>query len=283
MPKTRSTIMCILMVILFFIFSSTLSALDRQTAQEYFLNHLSEHFTEPHEIVWIHDLVINQDVCSKMVLKAPPLKLSEFRANVFSDESIERGLLFLQQHAAYFDLAVEVGGNSEDFRFDIAATLRLESDFGRTLGFTPVLTRYFERYTRFKGDWSRKNLIAKEVVPFLRFAQANDWKVCAIRGSRASAIGLPQFMPFNLPLAVDGNDDGKIDIVESVPDAIMSIAHFHVRNGWRSSWCGRVRAHFNYNPLRKLKDAGCEEKFRGHWYVRMKMQYADELKKRLSD
>lgn len=46
-------------------------------------------------------------------------------------------------------------------------------------------------------------------------------------GSWAGAFGQTQFMPSTfLELAVDGDGDGRRDLVNSVPDALASTANF---------------------------------------------------------
>lgn len=55
-------------------------------------------------------------------------------------------------------------------------------------------------------------------------------------GSFAGATGLPQFMPISiLHYAVDGDKNGKIDLRNSKPDAIMSVANFLVKHGWQKN------------------------------------------------
>lgn len=54
-------------------------------------------------------------------------------------------------------------------------------------------------------------------------------------GSYAGAIGLPQFMPISIEhYAVDGDNDGHIDLRNSNQDAIMSVANYLSKHGWRA-------------------------------------------------
>ena len=64
--------------------------------------------------------------------------------------------------------------------------------------------------------------------------QASPFKKCLNQlGSYAGAIGLPQFMPGSIRrFAVDGNNDGKIDLRNSPEDAIASVANFLKAHGW---------------------------------------------------
>ena len=65
-------------------------------------------------------------------------------------------------------------------------------------------------------------------------SQASPFKKCLNQlGSYAGAIGLPQFMPGSIRrFAVDGNNDGRIDLRNSPEDAIASVANFLKAHGW---------------------------------------------------
>lgn len=57
-----------------------------------------------------------------------------------------------------------------------------------------------------------------------------------LRGSWAGAFGQTQFMPTSfLSFAVDGDGDGKIDLVGSIEDALASSANYLVAHGWEAS------------------------------------------------
>ena len=56
-----------------------------------------------------------------------------------------------------------------------------------------------------------------------------------VTGSYAGAIGLPQFMPSSYRnYAIDFNNDGVSDLVNSVDDAIGSIASYYSKHGWKT-------------------------------------------------
>ena len=55
----------------------------------------------------------------------------------------------------------------------------------------------------------------------------------SLLGSFAGAVGMPQFMPGSIRrFAIDFDGDGKIDLRNSVPDAIGSVASFLSLHGW---------------------------------------------------
>ncbi|MFW5639795.1 MAG: lytic murein transglycosylase [Thermodesulfobacteriota bacterium] len=73
-----------------------------------------------------------------------------------------------------------------------------------------------------------------ELKAFLTFTQAENIDPHTVVGSYAGAMGYCQFLPSNaLKLARDGNGDGRIDLFNHA-DAIMSVASYLNRHGWRS-------------------------------------------------
>lgn len=65
----------------------------------------------------------------------------------------------------------------------------------------------------------------------LEEGRAFGWDLFKIPGSPTGAIGLVQFEPSSLNLAVDGNDDGKVDLFDPA-DAILSAANYLATRGW---------------------------------------------------
>ena len=108
--------------------------------------------------------------------------------------------------------------------------------------------RYFLKRVRKKYIWAKKQLKVLKII--YDFHKIDVFK---IKGSWAGAFGLPQFIPTTfLHYAVDGNDDGKIDL-NHFPDAILSIANYLKRNGWRDNFSRekkfKVILKYNYSKL----------------------------------
>lgn len=80
---------------------------------------------------------------------------------------------------------------------------------------------------------SKSNWAYRELKAFLTYTKRENMDPVKIKGSYAGAMGIAQFMPSNiLTLAVDGNNDGKIDLFDH-SDAIFSIASYLKKHGWR--------------------------------------------------
>jgi len=111
----------------------------------------------------------------------------------------------------------------------IVAIWGVESDFGASLGTFPVLDAWATlachkpselRVSNFYGSM---RLLASGRVAADRFT-----------GSWSGAFGLTQFIPTSYEsYAADGDDDGKVNLFDSVPDAMASTArHLTERTRW---------------------------------------------------
>ncbi|MBN8437589.1 MAG: lytic murein transglycosylase [Candidatus Accumulibacter sp.] len=122
---------------------------------------------------------------------------------------------------------------AERYRVDadtVVAVWGVESNFGRNFGKRPLLTSlgtlacFGRRQAYFRGEF----------LSTLKILDSGDITPERLVGSWAGAFGHTQFMPSTfLRLAVDGDGDGKRDLMDSVPDALASTANFLHRAGWR--------------------------------------------------
>src|SRR5262249_33385547 len=112
-------------------------------------------------------------------------------------------------------------------RYAIAAVWGIESDYGRLAGrwslpqaLSTLVCMAPRRQDYFRG----------ELVATLQIVQRGDLAPQQLRGSWAGAVGQTQFMPSTyLRLAVDGDGDGRKDLVGSTSDALHSTANFLAR------------------------------------------------------
>ena len=112
----------------------------------------------------------------------------------------------------------------------LVAVWGVESDFGKTFGFRPIvqslatLSCYGQRASYFKSEF----------VAALQILQRGDAAPERFTGSWAGAFGHTQFMPSTfLRNAVDMDGNGHPNIVDSVPDALATTANFLRKSGWQ--------------------------------------------------
>lgn len=79
----------------------------------------------------------------------------------------------------------------------------------------------------------RETFFKNQLLALMKSADNDHIEISKIYGSWAGAMGHFQFIPTTLEqYGVDGNHDGKIDIVNSVSDAMFSAGNYLSKLGW---------------------------------------------------
>jgi membrane-bound lytic murein transglycosylase B len=229
--RGMKSVMSTLFLVVFFV--NVLYAHTPEERQADLVHELKEHF-DPQ---WIDDIFNHQNMCRGHEVPQEKIKgWWQLESRIMSDLSLERGeAFFLSNEKVLRDASVSFD-DCEDLPYVILSILRIESDFGENRTGIPVIQTLFDKYQRVQdgksGDKKRTKIFSRAVIPFLRLAEENEWNVCEIRGSRAAAFGYPQFIPESLSLAVDGDNDERVDIVGSLSDASYSISNYLVKNDY---------------------------------------------------
>jgi membrane-bound lytic murein transglycosylase B len=178
----------------------------------------------------------------KLVLPPPPgfqKNWKVYRSRFVEPKRLAAGQQFWKKHQAFIKETSDKTGVPPEV---IVSIIGVETIYGRnmgnfsvrdtlvTLGFQyPDTPNRKARETLFKNQLEDLVLLCWKENP-----KAKPFKACLNQnGSYAGAIGLPQFMPGSiLRFAVDGDQDGKIDLRNSPQDAIASVANFLKAHGW---------------------------------------------------
>ena len=84
-------------------------------------------------------------------------------------------------------------------------------------------------------DGRREKFFTNQLLALMKIADKNNLDINGIYGSWAGAMGHFQFIPTTLAAyGADGNDDGKIDIINNISDAMFSAGNYLNKLGWRS-------------------------------------------------
>ncbi|MBY0270669.1 MAG: lytic murein transglycosylase B [Burkholderiales bacterium] len=151
----------------------------------------------------------------------------EFRARHVNDVRITGGLKFWNEHADVLERAAAAYQVPPEI---IVATIGIETMYGRRTGNVNVLDALV---TLAFGYPRRADFFRGELEQFLLLTRENDWKLNAVRGSFAGAIGIPQFIPGSYrKYAVDFDGDGHRDL-RQVADAVGSVANYYRQFGWQ--------------------------------------------------
>ena len=167
----------------------------------------------------------------------------EYLARLVDDKRVAEGEARLAAWEPMLDRAEAEFGVD---RYTLVAVWGVESDYGRIMGQRQLL-RSLATASCF-GD--RQRYFRSELIEALKIVQAGDAKAGELRGSWAGAFGHVQFMPSTFErFAVDFDGDGKRDLVNSIPDALGSVANYFRAQGWQSGrpWGYEVRLPDNYD------------------------------------
>jgi lytic murein transglycosylase len=168
----------------------------------------------------------------------------DYLGTLVDEEKVAEGRSMLRQYASVFAAAEQRFGVD---RHTIAAVWGVESDFGKARGKMPLV----QALSTGACLAPRRNAFFKgELIATLQIIQRGDVRPERLFGSWAGAFGHTQFIPSTyLRLAVDGDGDGRRDLVDSIPDALHSTANFMDKAGWVTGapWGYEVRVPGGYS------------------------------------
>ena len=154
-----------------------------------------------------------------------------YRSRFVEPRRIRAGRDFLRDHRAVLDEAARRYGVPAEI---LVAIIGVETRYGKHTGSFRVLDALatLGLYYPDPNRPDRARMFREQLADFVELALGGQLDP-AVQGSYAGAIGLPQFMPGSIKrYAVDGDGDGRIDLMYSVPDAVMSMGHFLREHGW---------------------------------------------------
>jgi lytic murein transglycosylase len=168
----------------------------------------------------------------------------DYLGTLVDEEKVAEGRAMMRQHASTLAAAEQRFGVD---RHTITAVWGVESDFGKARGRMPLV----QALSTGACLAPRRNAFFRgELIATLQIIQRGDVRPERLMGSWAGAFGHTQFIPSTyLRLAVDGDGDGRRDLVDSIPDALHSTANFMDKAGWitGATWGYEVRVPGGYS------------------------------------
>ena len=151
----------------------------------------------------------------------------EYRARFMTEQRVNEGAQFMQEHRARLEKAHRDTGVSPEY---IVAIIGVETYYGRITGKYRVLdalaTLAFDYPPR--GEYFRK-----ELGQFIALSREEAVDPLTAMGSYAGAMGAGQFMPSSYRrYAVDGSADKQRNLFADWDDIIASVANYFKLNGW---------------------------------------------------
>ena len=140
---------------------------------------------------------------------------------------VARGQALLSEHQTLFD---EVEKRYGVPRQILAAFWGLETNYGNTTGNTPIPAAL----ATLAFDGRRSTFFRAELFDALAIIEAGHVAAAEMKGSWAGAMGQMQFIPSTYRrYAVDGDNDGRINLWSSLPDALHSAGNYLNQIGWK--------------------------------------------------
>jgi membrane-bound lytic murein transglycosylase B len=215
----------------------------------------------------------------KLVMPGPPgfkKNWVAYRGRFIEPVRIKAGMAFIEQNHTYLDQVERETGVPGTV---IASIIGVETIYGRNMGgfkVKDVLSTLAFNYPDTPNRTSREALFQDQLKQLIllcwseargnstRSAKTPSIKTNAFdrclnqTSSYAGAIGLPQFMPGSIRnFAKDGDGDGVIDLRQSRPDAIASVARFLRMHGWQPGmpiYFPITETEYNQAAIRRLAD-----------------------------
>lgn len=106
----------------------------------------------------------------------------------------------------------------------------METGFGSFMGNVPILSAA----ATLAYDCRRSEFFTEQFLAALKLVESGELAVNAV-GAAHGEIGHTQFLPKNVvSFGVDGDGDGRIDLIRSSADALASTANYLKGHGWQA-------------------------------------------------
>ncbi len=161
----------------------------------------------------------------------------QYYVRALSPLRIEKGQALYRKHRTLLNKIHRQTGVPGHY---LIALWGLETNYGSYMGNTPVLNAL----ATLAYEGRREAFFIRELIAALKVIQQNRLSPQQLKGSWAGAMGQVQFMPSTyLNYGRDGDGDRKVDLWDSLPDALFSAAYFLQQLGWRKqeSWGTEVK------------------------------------------
>lgn len=151
----------------------------------------------------------------------------DYIAKTVDAQRVNEGKAILQQYGPQLEA---IGRNYSVDKEALVAIFGIETNFGTQLGKVKVVDAWITR-----ACTERNPLWAKNAYASIRLLRDGTVDPATFVGSWSGAFGMTQFIPTSFfELAADGDGDGRIDLYQSLPDAMASTANHLLKR--RARW-----------------------------------------------
>ena len=175
----------------------------------------------------------NEDVIYRITHPYEAKPWNIYRACFLTIQHIQHGLHYWKMHEEVLRYAEHHYGIPPSI---IVAIIGIESNYGAQVGEFSALDALTTLAFHYK---KREKFFTRELVQLFLLVKEQKLAMELIKSSYAGAIGIPQFMPSTYRhYQVVYSKNAHIDLIKNDDDAIVSIANFLNKNGWK-----------NYQPI----------------------------------
>ena len=176
------------------------------------------------------------------------LSFNEFWKRRVSNLHITKGRSLIKQNASLFNAIERRYGVQPEV---LAAIWGLETSFGANTGNKSA----FRSLATLAYDCRRSDFFTKELMAALTIVQRGDMQPSQMVGAWAGELGQTQFLASSyVRFAVDGDGNGRRDLIRSRADALASTANYLKAYGWRAGQPYQPGTH-NYAVLKQWNRA----------------------------
>lgn len=171
---------------------------------------------------------MQQSILDAMNRPAESKPWSAYRPIFLTAKRIDDGVAFYRAHRALLERIGQQYGVAPQY---LVAIIGVETFYGRVTGRYKVLDALVTLgfYYPKRASYFRQQLKTLLELPDSHLAGPLE----TLTGSYAGAQGWGQFMPDSIrDYAVDEDGDGRIDLMNSLPDILASVANYFAKHGW---------------------------------------------------
>jgi membrane-bound lytic murein transglycosylase B len=178
---------------------------------------------------WLADAKYQQSIINAITRPAEGKPWRDYRPIFLTDKRIADGRAFLARNRDELLRIQQRTGVPPEY---VTAIIGVETSYGGNTGSYRVLDAL---YTLGFFYPKREEFFRGELAHLFPLARDERLDLATLRGSYAGAMGWGQFIPSSYRnYAVDGDGDGRRDLVGSQSDAMASVANYFKAHGWRA-------------------------------------------------
>jgi membrane-bound lytic murein transglycosylase B len=193
---------------------------------------------EPIVLATLAGAKLQQSILDAMARPAEAKPWKDYRPIFISDKRIDAGVEFYRENRALLERIGQEYGVPPEI---VVAIVGVETSYGRVTGKYRVIDalstlafHYPPRAAFFRGELKQLFLLGDAHLAY---------PIDELKGSYAGAMGWGQFMPTSIAQwAKDEDGDGRIDLWNSLPDILASVANYFAAHGWEAGKPVAVRA-----------------------------------------